>query len=119
MRSVSNVPRRRRFRRMRKFAKGWWGGRRRLRRTLIEQIRRAQRYAYAHRRRRKRDMRRLWITRITAAARQRGFNYSRLIGGLKKANVDLDRKTLADLAVRDPKAFDGIVTVAKQAMGVS
>ena len=113
MRAVSNVPRQRRKRRLLKAAKGWWGGPRRLRRTLIEQMRRAHKYAYRDRRRRKRDFRRLWIIRIGAAARQRGINYSRLIHGLKKASVEIDRKQMADLAVRDPAAFTQIVDLAK------
>ena len=71
-------------------------------------------HAYLHRRQRKRDFRRLWILRISAAARTLGLSYSQLINGLKKANVALDRKSLAETAVRDPKAFEGVVTIAKE-----
>jgi large subunit ribosomal protein L20 len=76
----------------------------------------SQWYAYRDRRQRRRDLRRLWITRINAAARQNGMPYSRFIHGLKEANVDLDRKILADLAVRDQDAFAEIVQVAKDAV---
>ena len=70
-------------------------------------------YAYRHRRERKGDMRRIWITRINAAARQEGMSYSQFINGLKKAEVEINRKMLADIAVRDPQAFSQLVTVAK------
>jgi large subunit ribosomal protein L20 len=76
----------------------------------------SQWYAYRDRRQRRRDLRRLWITRINAAARQNGLPYSRFIYGLKQANVELDRKILADLAVRDPDAFAEVVAVAKEAI---
>jgi large subunit ribosomal protein L20 len=71
-------------------------------------------YAYAHRRERKGDMRRLWITRVSAASRARGLNYGQFIYGLKQAGVDINRKVLADMAVREPEAFDNLVTVAKK-----
>ena len=70
-------------------------------------------YAYAHRRERKGDMRRLWITRINAASRAQGLSYGRLIDGLRKADVEIDRKMLADMAVREPEAFASLVTVAR------
>ena len=75
-------------------------------------------YAYRDRRNRKRDFRRLWISRINAAARQNGISYSQLMNGLKEAGVELDRKTLADLAVRDDKAFSNVVATARLATGV-
>jgi large subunit ribosomal protein L20 len=78
---------------------------------------RAGQYAYRDRRRKKRDFRRLWIVRVNAAARLRGLTYSALINGLKRADVSIDRKTLADLAVRDQQAFDEIAAVAKSALG--
>ena len=74
-------------------------------------------YAYRDRRDKKREYRRLWITRISAACRQRDLSYSHFVGGLKKAGITLDRRTLADLALNDPKAFDAIVTEAKAALG--
>ncbi len=119
MRARSNVPRLRRKRRLRRIAKGWVGGRRRLRRQLIEQVRRALKYAFRDRRQRKREMRKLWIIRIGAATRQHGLSYSRFIGGLKKASIEMDRKQLADLAVRDPQGFEAVVTSVKGVLGVS
>jgi large subunit ribosomal protein L20 len=74
-------------------------------------------YAYRDRRNRKRDFRRLWICRINAAARQNGLSYSQLMNGLKQAGVELDRKMLAELAVRDEKAFSGLVAAARSAIG--
>ena len=110
------IPRRKRHKRILKAAKGYRGGRRRLYRTASETVLRAQRYSFRDRRVRKREMRSLWIIRISAACRQRGLMYSRLINGLAKANVKLDRKILAEIAVSDPKAFDAIVETAKQAV---
>lgn len=94
------------------MARGYVGGRHRLFRTATEAVDRALCYAYRDRRTKKRDFRRLWIVRISAAAKQAGMSYSRFIGGLKKANVELDRKVLANLAVLDPKAFSQVVEVA-------
>ena len=96
-----------------KLAKGYWGGRSRLFRTAQEAVDRAQAYAYRDRRQRKRDFRRLWIARINAAARINGMSYSRLIGGLKKADVRINRKMLAQLAVLDPSGFETVVAAAK------
>ena len=81
-----------------------------------EAVDRARLYAYAHRRTKKREFRSLWIIRINAASRLTGLSYSRLISGLKKAGVDLNRKMLADLAVRDPEGFKGVAMAAKQAL---
>lgn len=96
-----------------KQAKGYWGGRSRLFRTAREAVDRAQVYAYRDRRQRKRDFRRLWITRINAAARINGMSYSQLIHGLDKAEIGINRKVLADLAVRDPAAFTAVVEQAR------
>ena len=96
-----------------KMAKGFFGARSRLLRTATEAVDKAMKYAYRDRRARKRDFRRLWIVRISAAAHLNEISYSRLIDGLKKAQVDIDRKVLADLAVHDAQAFAEIVTVAK------
>lgn len=96
-----------------KAAKGFQGGRRRLYRTAKQTVHRAWAYAYRDRRQRKRDFRRLWITRINAAARLNGTTYSQLIGGLNKANIELDRKILADIAVYDPAGFAKVVEAAK------
>jgi len=84
-----------------------------LYRTAREAVDRAGRYAYRDRRTRKRDFRRLWIARINAAARQNGLSYSRFMDGLKKADVDVNRKVLADIAVNDSEAFEKLVDVAK------
>jgi len=96
-----------------RLTKGHRGARHRLWRKGHESLIHALAYAYRDRRNRKRDFRRLWICRINAAARQNGLSYSRLISGLKKAGVVLDRKVLADLAVRDSAAFAKLAEVAK------
>ena len=110
------LARHKRHKRVLKLAKGYRGGRRKLYRTASETVLRAQRYAFRDRRVHKREIRSLWILRIGAACRERGFMYSRLIKGLAVANVKLDRKMLAEIAVTDPKAFDAIVEKAKQAI---
>ena len=96
-----------------KQSKGYWGARSRLFRTAREAIDRAQAYAYRDRRQRKRDFRRLWIVRINAAARRNGMSYSQLVHGLDQAGVAINRKVLADLAVRDPAAFAAVVEQAR------
>ncbi|MDP8970870.1 MAG: 50S ribosomal protein L20 [Actinomycetota bacterium] len=97
-------------------AKGFRGARSRRYRVANESVLHALRYQYRDRRARKGDFRKLWITRINAAARQEGLSYSRLINGLRRAEVEVDRKVLADLAVRDPQAFSQLVVVAKNAL---
>jgi large subunit ribosomal protein L20 len=94
-------------------AKGYVGGRHKLFKTAKEAVMHSGQYAYVHRRERKRDFRRLWITRISAACELNGFKYSRFIDGLSKAGVDLDRKALADIAVRDAEAFSKLVEQAR------
>ena len=96
-------------------AKGYYGSRNRLFKVARETVERAWRYAYRDRKQRKRVFRALWITRINAAAREHGLSYSRLIHGLKLAGVELDRKSLADIAVRDPATFGRVVDAARQA----
>lgn len=103
---------RRRRNRVLKMAKGYRGGRHRLFRTATEAVDRALCYAYRDRRTKKRDFRRLWIVRIAAAAKLNGTSYSRLMGGLKKANVELDRKVLANMAILDPNAFTAVTKLA-------
>jgi large subunit ribosomal protein L20 len=98
-------------------AKGYYGARSRRYRVAREQLLHSGQYAYRDRRARKRDFRRLWIIRIGAAARQNGMSYSSFIRGLKDAEVELDRRVLADVAVRDPKAFAGLVEVARKGLG--
>ena len=97
-------------------AKGYRGARSRRFKTAKEAVYHADRYAYRDRRARKGDLRRLWIARINAAARQEGLSYSRLVHGLKLAEVEVDRKNLADLAVTDPDAFGELVQAAKAAL---
>ncbi|HEY7727271.1 MAG TPA: 50S ribosomal protein L20 [Candidatus Eisenbacteria bacterium] len=96
-------------------ARGFVGGRSRLYQSAVEAVLRAGRYAYRDRRAKKRDFRRLWIARINAAARLNGLNYSTLMNGLKRAQVEIDRKLLADLAVHDAPAFARIAEVARTA----
>jgi large subunit ribosomal protein L20 len=96
-----------------KEARGYFGGRSKLYRSAKDAVERGWEYAYRDRRRRKRDFRALWISRINAASRENGLSYSRLISGLRSAGVDLNRKVLADLAVREPAAFAELVQVAK------
>jgi large subunit ribosomal protein L20 len=105
---------RRRRNKVLKLAKGFRGGRSRLYRTATEAVDRALSYAYRDRRNRKRDFRRLWITRISAGAKQNGTSYSQLMGGLKKAGVELDRKVLSNMAILDPNSFSQVVKLAVQ-----
>lgn len=115
MRVKGGVVTRRRHKKILKWSQGKRGAYHRLFRRANEGMLHAFFYAWRDRRNRRRDLRRLWIARINAAARANGLSYSRLIDGLKKANVTLDRKILADLAVRDSAAFASIAKVAKGA----
>lgn len=112
-RATNHVASRGRRKRILKAARGYRGARSKLFRTAKESVNRGLSYAYRDRRRKKRDFRALWIARINAAARMYGLSYSRLMYGLKKADVDIDRKILADLAVSDPTAFSALVEKAK------
>jgi large subunit ribosomal protein L20 len=105
----------RRHKKILRSTKGYQDGRRRLWRTANQAALKAGRYQYRDRRNRKRDMRRLWIARINAAARERGLSYSRFMYGLKTAGVEVDRKMLAEMAVNDSVAFTQLVDVARQA----
>lgn len=107
---------RRRRNKILKRAKGFVGARSKLFRSATEAVDRALAYAFTGRKLRKRDFRRLWIARINAAARMNGLSYSRLINGLKKAAIALDRKVLAELAVSDPKGFSSVAEAAKGAL---
>lgn len=109
------VARGRKKKRLFRRVKGFVGGRRKLLRTAKESRIRAEAYATQHRRRRKSDWRRLWIVRINAACRARGLRYSEFIAGLKKANVELDRKALSELAIHNAPVFDQLVETAKGA----
>ena len=116
MRTTVGVARRRKKNRLFKKAKGYVGGRRRLLRTMKETLVRAEAFAFRDRRARKREFRKLWIIRINAACRERGLRYSEFIAGLKKASIEMDRKTLSELAIHDPAAFDAVVAKAKDAL---
>jgi large subunit ribosomal protein L20 len=107
---------RRRHKKVLNLTKGQYGTRGRLYRRSNEAMLKSLWYSYRDRRTRRRDLRRLWIVRINAAARLNGMSYSRLIYALKQANIELDRKSLADIAVRDPEAFTLIVDAAKAAV---
>ena len=98
-------------------AKGYYGARRKVYRVAKQAVIKAGQYAYRDRRQRKRQFRALWIARINAAARENGLSYSRMINGLKKANIEIDRKVLADLAVFDKAAFGAIAQQAKASLG--
>ncbi len=116
MRTTKGAARNRAKKRLFRKTKGYRGGRSHLLRSAKETILRAGAYAYRDRRARKRQFRRLWILRINAAVRERGLRYSQFIAGLKKANIELDRKILAELAVRDPEAFDQVVATVQEAL---
>ncbi len=113
MRARKGAARNRAKKRLFKAVEGFVGGRRRLLRTAKETLLRAGVFAFRDRRAKKRDFRRLFIIRVTAAAEMRGLRYSRLIHGLRLANIKLDRKSLSELAIHDPETFDAIVSVAR------
>ena len=103
----------RRHKKVLKQAKGYFGAKSKLYRVANQAVMRSMSYSFAGRKQRKRDFRKLWITRINAAARLNGMSYSRFISGLKKANVDINRKVLSELAIHDPDAIAQLVQVAK------
>lgn len=107
---------RRRHKKVLKQAKGYYGARSRVFRVAKQAVIKAHQYAYRDRRNRKRQFRALWIARINAGARANGLSYSRLIAGLKRANVEIDRKVLADLAMNEQQAFTAVVEQAKTAL---
>ncbi len=110
----STVARLKRKNKIMRAAKGARGGRSKLYKTAKETVERGWRYAYRDRRQKKREFRQLWIVRINAAARQHDLSYSRFMAGLRKAGVEINRKLLADLAVRDPAAFGELAEVVKK-----
>ncbi len=114
MRVKGGFKSRRRRNKVLKLAKGFRGGRSKLIRTAADSVDKALMYAYRDRRARKRDFRRLWITRINAGARMNNMSYSKFINGLKRANIELDRKVLAEMAVSDPAGFSQIASLASQ-----
>ncbi|GJM16053.1 MAG: 50S ribosomal protein L20 [Thermodesulfobacteriota bacterium] len=116
MRVKRGVPSRKRRKRLLKQAKGYWGRRKNNIRRAKETLIRALAYSYRDRRQRKRDFRRLWIARINAAVRPYGLSYSKFMGSLKKAGVELDRKALSEMAIREPESFKAVVDVAKSGL---
>ncbi len=116
MRTTKGAARTRAKRKLFKRAKGFRGGRRNMLRTVKETLIRAGVYAFRDRRVKKREYRRLWITRISAACRMRDIRYSEFIHGLHKAGIELDRKSLSEIAICDPAGFDAIVESAKEAL---
>ncbi len=115
-RSKHAVARKRRKKKILKAAKGYFGGRKNLYRTAKDAVEKGWEHAYRDRKKKKRNFRRLWIARINAAARQNGISYSRFTNGLKRAGIELDRKALADLAIRSPDAFASLARRAKSAL---
>ena len=116
MRVKTGVVRRKKHKKILKMAKGFYSGRRKHFRKAKEQVERSLVYAFRDRKQKKRDFRKLWIVRINAACRLNGISYSRFINALKKANIELDRKILADLAMNEPEVFSDIVKKAKEAI---
>jgi len=116
-RVTTAVARHRKKKRYFKAARGYWGARSKLWRIAKNAVERGWVYSYRDRKQRKREFRRLWITRINAAARQHDMSYSRLMNGLKLAGIEINRKVLADLAVRDPQAFGALVQQARSRLG--
>jgi large subunit ribosomal protein L20 len=115
-RAVSNVPRLKRKKQIMQAAKGAYGARSKLWGPAKETVERAWRYAYRDRKNKKREFRKLWIVRINAAAHQHGMSYSVFMAGMKAAGLEIDRKILADIAVRDPQAFEAIAGQVRQAV---
>lgn len=118
VRATYAVPSRRRRKKIRKLAKGFWGDRKNHLRITQEAVTKAMANNYRHRKIKKRDFRSLWIQRLSVAAKINGISYSKLINGLKKANILLNRKMLSEMAIRDPNSFALIVTQAKTAIAV-
>ena len=115
-RSTSAVARNKRKKKIFKEAKGYFGGRKNLYRIAKDAVEKGWEHAYRDRKKKKRNFRQLWIARINAAVREHDLSYSRFISGLKEAGVELDRKALADLAVRSPEAFSAVVDRAKESL---
>lgn len=107
------VIRRKRLAKLFATTRGFFGGRRNLLRTALNAVQKSRQHQFRHRRARKGDFRRLWVVRINAAARANGMSYSRLIGGLKDAGVEVNRRILAQIAIEDPAAFTSLVAVAR------
>jgi large subunit ribosomal protein L20 len=115
-RVTAAAARRKRKKKILKAAKGYFGGRKNLYKTAKDAVEKGWEHAYRDRKKKKRNFRSLWITRINAAAREHELSYSRFMNGLKRSGIELDRKALADLAVRDPRAFAGLAERAKEGL---
>ena len=115
-RSTGAPARRQRKKKILKAAKGYFGGRKNLYRTAKDAVEKGWEHAYRDRKKKKRNFRRLWIARINAATREHDLSYSRFINGLNLSGIELDRKALADIAVRDPQAFEALVDKAKESL---
>lgn len=115
-RSTSAPARNKRKKKLFKVAKGYFGGRKNLYRVAKDAVEKGWEHAYRDRKKKKRNFRSLWIARINAAVREHDLSYSRFISGLKEAGIELDRKALADLAVRNPEAFGAVVSRAKEGL---
>ncbi len=115
-RAVDGTKRKNKRKKLLKSAKGYWGRRSKLNRTAKDAVAKAGNYAYRDRRRKKRDFRRLWITRISAACKNEGVSYSRFMHGLSISGVEINRKALSNLAINDPEAFKAIVEKSKTAL---
>jgi large subunit ribosomal protein L20 len=115
-RATNNVAARRRKKKIMKQAKGNYGGRSKLYRTAMETVRKGLKYAYRDRRNKKRDFRKLWITRISIACRNNGIRYSLFMDGLKKEGIALNRKSLSNIAAKDPQTFEFLVGLVKEAV---
>ena len=118
-RVTSSVARHKRKKRLMKNVKGYRGGRSKLLRTAKESYIRSQNYAYRDRKAKKREFRKLWIIRINAAVRDKGLRYSEFINGLKKANIELNRKALSEMAISDPQGFERLIDMAKETLKAS
>jgi large subunit ribosomal protein L20 len=118
MRTTNGAARHRSVKRIKKMARGYYSGRHKMYHVICEAVMRAEAMAFAGRKRKKRDFRRLWIGRISIACRQQGIAYSRLIHGLLKADIRLDRKMLSEMAIHQPAAFAEVVAKAKAALAV-
>lgn len=116
VRVTNAVATRRRKKRLLKRAKGFWGDRKNHLKMTKDAVMRALAFNYVHRKQKKRDFRRLWITRLSAASKIHGISYSKLVYGLKKSRCELDRKMLAEMAISDPDAFKQVVSRAKEAL---
>lgn len=115
-RATSAVARNKRKKKILKAAKGYFGGRKKLYKTAKDAVEKGWEHAYRDRKKKKRNFRQLWIARINAAVREHDLSYSRFINGLKEAGIELDRKVMADLAVRNPEAFAALVEQAKEGL---